>query len=176
MAKPSVREWLEEHLSKEHSSECVEWPFYKTPKGYGTFSVSENNKSRAIRANRYVCEAVHGPPPTLEHQAAHSCGNAWCVNPRHLRWATQLENEADKVEHGTADLSTGQMFLKGEKHWSAKLTENDVHEIRHLIKGGISRTAIASKFHATYDAIRDIDTGRTWAWLETPGIKKPHAA
>lgn len=51
--------------------------------------------------SRVVCERVNGPAPTEKHETAHGCGNSWCVNKRHLRWATHIENEADKLIHGT---------------------------------------------------------------------------
>jgi hypothetical protein len=48
---------------------------------------------------RLVCEEVNGPPPTLEHHAAHNTPNGCignlCVNGGHLRWATPSENTLD---------------------------------------------------------------------------------
>jgi hypothetical protein len=64
-------------------------------------------QGKRTTASRAICELVHGPPPTPKHQAAHSCGNAWCCNGAHLRWATPAENLADKVRHGTADRHRG---------------------------------------------------------------------
>lgn len=62
-----------------------------------------NLGGRSVIVARMVCEEVNGPPPTPAHQAAHSCGKGHlgCITPQHLRWATQVENEADKLIHGT---------------------------------------------------------------------------
>ncbi len=48
-----------------------------------------------------ICRYVNGPRPSPKHQAAHNCGHANCIAPRHLRWATAKENAADKQRHGT---------------------------------------------------------------------------
>lgn len=76
------------------TSDCVEWPFYKLARGYGRLG---DGKS----AHRAMCIMAHGAPPFDGAQAAHNCGNASCVNPAHLRWATAKENEEDKYRHGT---------------------------------------------------------------------------
>lgn len=34
-------------------------------------------------------------------EAAHSCGNKTCINPRHLRWADHASNMEDAKAHGT---------------------------------------------------------------------------
>jgi hypothetical protein len=56
-------------------------------------------KNKAV--SRLVCEEMHGPPPTLTHEAAHAtlngCIGSICVNGAHIRWATKLENEGDKT-------------------------------------------------------------------------------
>lgn len=72
---------------------CVFWPHYKNAKGYGY------SADRAV--HRMACILIHGDPPFDGAQAAHSCGNSGCVNPAHLRWATQRENDEDKYRHGT---------------------------------------------------------------------------
>jgi hypothetical protein len=95
--------------------DCLTWPFGKTERGYG--SIWLDGQMRSV--SRYICELVNGPPPTPKHQAAHSCGKGHlsCCTPRHLRWATRIENQADKVRHGTSLVC---------------LSDEDVHAIRAL--------------------------------------------
>ncbi|WP_292637037.1 hypothetical protein [Mesorhizobium sp.] len=52
------------------------------------------------RVSRLVCEEVHGPPPSPDHEAAHSCdnGDLGCATKRHLSWKTPKENTADKFK------------------------------------------------------------------------------
>ena len=47
----------------------------------------------------------------------------------------------------------------------AKLTEDQVLEIRHLLKVGHSQGGIAKRFDVVRTTIRDIATRRTWGWL-----------
>jgi hypothetical protein len=46
-----------------------------------------------------MCELIHGPAPTPEHEASHLCEDEWlCVNPDHLIWETKKENMARQWE------------------------------------------------------------------------------
>lgn len=92
-------QFLADHVLPYRGDACIDWPY--ACDGHGYARINSAGKIRLV--TRIVCEDVNGPPPTLDHQAAHSCGrgNQGCVTPRHLRWATQSENEADKYTHGT---------------------------------------------------------------------------
>jgi hypothetical protein len=105
-----------------------------------------------------MCELAHGPAPTPEHEAAHSCGKgaAGCLTLRHLRWATAPENQADKIAHGTAP--------RGEHNPSSKLTEDDVRFIRaHHRK--LRNLDMAERFGVNKEHISNIVRRKTWAWL-----------
>lgn len=73
--------------------ECITWPFFIMENGYG--------QAKDGPAHRLVCEAAHGQPPSSEAVAAHLCGNGHlaCVNPAHLRWSTQSQNQFDRKIH-----------------------------------------------------------------------------
>ncbi|MFN3836783.1 MAG: hypothetical protein ACK4MI_03625 [Brevundimonas sp.] len=148
------RIWLEAHVGYE-GDDCLPWPYSRYHTGYGQFTISEGVNGTA---SRVMCELAHGAPPTLSHEAAHSCGNGHegCVNPRHLRWATQSQNAADKVRHGTD--------ARGEKQWMSKLTEADVRRIRSL-NGKKSQAALAREYDVHPTTISDVMTGRRWGWL-----------
>jgi hypothetical protein len=51
---------------------------------------------------------------------------------------------------------------KGERHPNAKLTEQDVLEIRQLSAEGVSRKSLQERFGVSKSAIGNIMTGRTW--------------
>lgn len=131
------------------ASRCIEWPFSKMGKGYGRIQID----GHVIGAHRYVCVLAYGAAPTPKHQAAHNCGNPACCNPKHLRWATQKENDFDKWAHGT------QKF--GEQIHSAKIKESDVVEIRAL-KGVISQSEIAAKFGISRSHVSNVTNRKTW--------------
>jgi hypothetical protein len=122
------------------TDDCLNWPLLINPEGYGRVW----HKGGHMRANVVVCELAHGPKPSPAHVAAHSCGNRACVNPRHVRWATQAENMADRWLHGTVPV---------------KLTDEQVVEIRSL-KGRIGQVPLAARFGVHKSTIQRIHAGR----------------
>lgn len=143
--------FIEKVISCE-DDRCVPWPFAKTKDGYAKIFVNG-----ALRtATRIICEKVHGEPVN-DQQAAHSCGNSQCVNPRHLRWATVSENHSDKLIHGTD--------RRGEKCPTARLSKADVLEIRRL-RSVKTLQQIADQFGVSKGYVSLVHTRRRWAWLE----------
>lgn len=148
----TAQAWLETH--KDFSGdECLIWPFKRDRDGYA----HTKHDGRDVRVPRLVCTDRHGPPPTPEHQAAHSCGKGHlgCVNGSHLGWKTASENQADRLIHGTHN--------RGERHNMAKLTEADVLAIRAT--SGVPQTKLAEQYGVSSTAISDIIRRKKWAWL-----------
>lgn len=144
-------EWLRKHVAHD-GDECLVWPFAKNAGTYGRIRYD----GRAEFVHRVMCKEARGPQPTPEHEVAHSCGNNRCVNPRHLRWATTVENQADRVAHGTSN--------RGSRHGCSKLSEDDVREIRSL-HGKVARREIADRFGVRPSTVNLIVRGVTWGWL-----------
>lgn len=96
-----------------------------------------------------MCELRNGPPPTPGHQATHSCGRGadGCVNPNHLRWKTNAENQLERYQHSGPVRGT-------------KLTLAQVAEIRAL-KGKQKTREIANLYGTSETNVRDIQSGRT---------------
>jgi len=133
---------------------CLTWPFSDNGVGYGT--VQQDGKMQLV--TRVICESVHGPAPSPEHEAAHSCGKGHegCCAPDHLHWATHSENELEKIDHGT--------HRKGERHPLVKLTEDQVRQIRQL-KGTMFQREIAELFGVGRIQISRIHSGERWGHL-----------
>lgn len=146
----SLARWLEEVALGPPSQECLVWPFALGAKGYSYIRI--DGKPRLV--NRIVCARAHGPPPTAGLDAAHSCGNAACANPLHLRWATPKSNAADKKLHGTSNI--------GRRNGSVKLTEAGVRAIRRA--SGIQE-AIASRYGVSRRLVGMIKNRQIWGWL-----------
>lgn len=81
------------------TAQCILWPFGLNGMGYGHF----RRDGRTTYAHSAVCILAHGPRPR-GNVTAHSCGKPACVNPRHLRWATQFDNAIDRARHGRGGL------------------------------------------------------------------------
>ena len=133
-----------------NSSDCIEWPFAKNNYGYG----SVRFEGAVWKANRLICY-WHNGKPFKGAVAAHSCGNPSCVNPAHIRWATEKENCADKKIHGT--------LIHGEDSHLAKLSWNKVKEIRRSITSKEkSHKELAGKYGVIESTIYSISTYQTW--------------
>ncbi len=135
--------------------ECVIWPYSKKQAGYAQINIGGKPQG----AYRYVCEKAHGPAPTPDHEAAHSCGmgNKGCVAKNHLRWATRKENLEDRLEHGT--------LVWGERCRFAVLTEESVKQIRSL-QGTLGCRKLAERYGVSSGTILHIFNRRTWKHLE----------
>lgn len=132
--------------------DCLIWPYARNKWGYGKVTIGGRTKG----VHRLVCEYTHGPPPTVEHQACHSCGNGHlgCVAPNHLSWKTRKGNAADAIAHGVQ--------IKGERHHMARLSALDVAQIRSL-RGVIPQSEIAKRFGIRQNQVSRIQLGRSWA-------------
>lgn len=148
-----LMDWILQHKTHK-GDDCLIWPFTRSTDGRGQITVGGKNR----KAPRIMCEVAHGAPPTPEHQAAHSCGkgHTGCISPDHLSWKTRVENEADKMIHGTRPL--------GVDAWNAKLTADDVQEIRRRSKSERC-SDLAKEFGVHPGTISQLKRGITWEWL-----------
>lgn len=147
----SGEEFLKAHVNYA-GDDCVIWPLSKKGGGrgralYGAVKIDGKQKS----AHRYMCILTNGEPPTKKHEAAHSCHNPACINPRHLRWATRLENEADKNIRGTRP--------KGECHKNTHLCDDDIRSIRNDQR---PQREIAKDYRVAQSQISAIKRRATW--------------
>lgn len=135
--------------------ECLVWPYSRSGAGYGEIFL--DGKRRHV--HRLACEHRNGPPPTPEHEAAHSCGcgHDGCVTPAHLDWKTGKGNAADRRVHGTDTI--------GEQNGCSVLTETQVREIRALWPQEKLQD-IGDRFGVTKQAVWYIVHRRNWAWLD----------
>lgn len=147
-----------EGVALHHTSDaCLIWPFGTNSNGYGQLTIDGVH----IPPHRFVCEKIHGEPPSADHHAAHLCGNGklGCISPKHLAWKTPAENEADKLIHNT--------HVRGERHVLAKLSEEKVRAIWSL-KNSQSPGRIAKAFGVSRANVRSIFAGKSWAWVDAP--------
>lgn len=148
---------MEKAIAEAMPDDCWLWPYAKSPFGYGVLRID----GRLHRVHRVICERVNGKPPSQTHVAAHTCGkgNLGCVNPHHVRWATQTENMADCVVHGTV--------VRGERQHCAKLTAEQVDEIRsRYAAGGVLQRELAAEYDISREEARDIINGKRWGWMD----------
>lgn len=71
---------------------CKIWPGTFNSSGYPRGS--KQGRLRLIHS--WVCEQVHGPRPTKNHDASHLCNVKACIEETHLVWETKSANNLRK--------------------------------------------------------------------------------
>ena len=135
---------------------------------YQVVCIMRDGKQITVCVHHLVCSAFHGARPD-GMQVAHKDGTRINNHPGNLRWATYKENHADALKHGTHT----SFFIKGECNGHAKLTEQDVREIRshhcERYKHGASVRAVSRKLADKYGVlpatIKAVLTRQNWRHL-----------
>jgi hypothetical protein len=122
---------------------------------YGRFWVQGGD----IRAHRYSYILHKGPIPE-DLFVCHSCDVPICVNPDHLWLGTALQNNQDMHAKGR----NADPLAAVPKH--AKLTEDQILEIRQLWKGDLTGEKIADLFKISKASVSRIVNGKAWRHVE----------
>jgi len=139
-----TREWLLAHRDYPHEDWCLIWPFFReTRVGRGKCRFNE----KGGWAHRFMCELVHGPAPEDRPQAVHSCGKGHegCVNPRHLSWGTNSQNQYQRYADGSGPSNT-----KGSK---GQFTPEQIETIRSQW-GEFTQTKLAEMYGVSLGTIQ----------------------
>lgn len=133
------------------------WEWQGSTRGhmqYGSFRLG----SRTYSAHRASWELTHGPIPE-GLSVLHDCDNPRCVRPDHLYLGTHAQNMADKVSRRR---------VAGERHPTAKLTDQQAEEIKALFAvGSLTKKAIAARYGITPTHVRSIVQGRRKSAVES---------
>lgn len=129
---------------------CWEWQGNKDKDGYGTLRWRGEQ-----RTHRVAWTLFHGKIQRGLY-VLHKCDNPSCVNPTHLFIGDAKLNASDMISKGR------QRHPCGSVHHMAKLTENQVREIRRKYKAGTRQSELAIRFGIKYVTINHIVCRRTW--------------
>jgi hypothetical protein len=129
---------------------CWIWTAATDKRGYGML---QGAPIRAVHRLAYLL--AYGAPG--DHHVCHRCDNPPCVNPAHLFLGTDADNLADMAAKGRS--------AWGEKNHHAKLTRDEVQEIRAMSRRGVLQRDIAARFNISRATVGDIIRGRSWAQL-----------
>lgn len=127
----------------------------QTQDGYMIVTVGTNRNRKQMRVHRIIAEAFIPNPdnlPEVDHIDCNKKNN----NVINLRWLGSLENKK------RTPFETRSRTHKGEKNGRAKLTENDVREIRKLYSDGVSQYQIAKMYGRGWSTIHNIIIKNTW--------------
>ena len=134
-------------------SDCIPWQGGKS-NGYGW-----DSKRRAY-AHRVAYEEAHGAIPA-GHYVCHRCDNPICVNPAHLFAGSPQANHDDTHAKGRARRA------RGEQVNTARLTAEQVLDIRRRVAEGATRAALAREYGVVWKTINRIVQRKYWTHLTT---------
>lgn len=120
---------------------------------YPGVSLWRHGKSKNVYVHRMVLEAFRGLRPE-GRECGHLDGNHMNSRLENLAWITHKTNSQQRITHGT---QTG-----GSRHLMARLTEEQVAEIKALRAAGMPQSKVAAKFGVAFGTISNIDCGRNW--------------
>lgn len=164
--------------------DCWTWKLAVNPGGYGGFSI----KRWPFLAHRVSFAIENGGLIPEKMKVLHRCDNRRCVRPDHLFLGTSWDNGVDKARKGRAAsgdangarkyperISAGyrkwlsenpDKVAKGERHPRAKVTADQVREIRRLREEGVRLTSLSAQFGLNTGSIYHICTRKNWSSIE----------
>jgi hypothetical protein len=139
--------------SKVNKTEsCWLWTGCCFSSGYGALSVDDI----PIYTHRYSYEIHKGKIPE-GLLIRHTCDNPPCVNPNHLLVGTRADNVMDMVERNRQ--------ARGSKNGQAKLTEDDVNEIKIFREFGFTQQELGKMYGVSQSTITRLLSKKRWGHL-----------
>jgi hypothetical protein len=149
------RSWQEAYwLNVAKTDGCWIWTGGRDARGYGRVWTT---RAPMQVAHRLAWFLAYDEDPGPLH-VCHRCDNPPCVNPAHLFLgddATNLSDMADKKRSAW-----------GSRNHHAKLTADDVREIRRLAAGGVRQAEIAERFSVSRVTVSNIHRRKSWYQLD----------
>ena len=140
---------------------CWEFQGARNPKyGHGVVTFQK----RTEPTHRLVYEYVNGVDLPIDAVVRHRCDNGPCCNPDHLITGSRADNIGDCVEKGR--------HAYGAKARHAKLTDEQVAEMRRLARGGMKQWQIAQQFGVSQQIAGKAICGDNWKHVEEPPLPK----
>lgn len=150
-----VHFYLERHLGYRleiDSNNC--WLF--TGGSKNSFHGSLWIDGKSIQVHRYAWELTQGEIPKGLF-VLHKCDVGMCVNPLHLFLGNQQDNIADMDAKGRANRAQ-----PGSKNGRARLTAEDVIEIRKRAESGVAPIVIFRDYDVGLTTINKIIRRELW--------------
>ena len=142
---------MSEFSSLDLTTPCV--PAYNTqPDRYGQYTL----RGAKFLAHRLVYEIAHGKIPE-GLVVRHTCDNPSCVNPMHLVAGTHQDNMDDR--------NGRKRHAHGQGHGGAKLTDEDVRDIKRRLAAKQTGRSIAKLYGVHETLVSLIKRGRYWSHI-----------
>lgn len=144
--------------------DCWEWQGYRTTtkygKGYGAFGI--DGATYLVHRISYLIahpDAISLAAPkdkSIKEFVLHSCDNMICCNPKHLFLGNYDDNNKDRAKKGRP----GGHGAKGHAHKLAKLTHEQVKEIRATLN--VPASKIAEAYGISNEVARRVIIGQSY--------------
>ncbi|HET6444726.1 MAG TPA: HNH endonuclease [candidate division Zixibacteria bacterium] len=152
-------------VEKKRDDECWSWTASTMGDGYGQIK-PDGGIGPNLYAHRVSYEIHFGPIPDfiedgdrkVRVEICHKCDNTRCANPHHLFLGTRAKN--------AEDMARKMRSTWGGRSGTAKLSENDVREIRKQLSNGWSTHQLAARFDISQSQIVRIKHRKQWAKLD----------
>lgn len=129
----------------------------RTRKGYLRTCINIDGEQVYVMLHRVVCVAVHGMPSSSDQQVNHISGIKTDNAPANLEWSSQMANMAH---------AKGAQLLRPMKHgqhYNARLSAEQVADIRRRGDDGESTASLANAFRVSQSHVRRIVTKKRWS-------------
>ena len=159
-------------LHRPELGQCHVWTGTINSKGnYGVVSRIHGlpgvEGRRVVSAHRLSFFLAHGRWP--DPCCLHACDNPPCVRPSHLFEGTRRDNNMDAIAKGRMKFPprpirgiTPLHVPSGTDHYIAKLTADDVREIRRAFSSGTKGVDLAARYRVTSAAISNAVHRKTY--------------
>lgn len=159
------------YVDRTDEGRCWHWKASQFTGGYGQFKVNGQN----LKSHRVAYFLHYGVDP-LDELVCHACDNPPCCNPHHLFLGDNSVNIQDSKQKGRLNTARGEnhgskrhpeRFARGERVAGAKLTAEQVTEIRKLYaEGEMTEQELADTFGVSRNTINHALRGKTWRHLD----------
>lgn len=156
MTTTTLSGYFDARVDDRSTDGCWLWQGTITGNGYGQVRF----RRQTLYAHRVSYQLHHGPIEPGQ-VVCHQCDTPACVNPSHLFAGTQADNVHDMVAKGRHRTSP----RRGTDHGMARLTEDQVLEIRRRAATGEDQRAIAVDFGVSSTNVSMIHRRNTWRHL-----------
>lgn len=127
------------------------------PSGHRQVTVSIENQPRTLLVHRLVAEAFLPAPPAGKDCVCHHDDDPSNNRPDNLFWGSKADNSADMVRKGRS--------VRGERVKGAKLTADQVMDIRRRLASGENQYEVAAQYGVGQANISMIAKRVTWRHL-----------